>query len=353
MEQSPARFAGVTIRRISHRLTRATLFVLLAVAAMLCAGCQTPQRPIAAPARHSIRSEQLLVLSDFKIEKEHPLIQDLIALRGQVSETLALPMQKEEVVVYLFSNEGEYHKYLDAAYPGLPRRRAYFVGTPRELAVYTYWGDRIQEDLRHEYTHGLLHACLKNVPLWIDEGLAEYFEVAGPKPGTVNSEYAQRLAASLANGWRPDMQRLEKLDEFSQMQRIDYQEAWSWVHYMLHTTPESKQALLSYLADLQHENKPHALSARLAQADPHVSSRILGYLASLNMSPMWSGQARVGYRPNDAIDRAPEFGESAQGSSPAVVNSRAAGVASLRDVPVTSSLFLDDDKSSATGSMSD
>jgi hypothetical protein len=264
------------------------------VAFSLCAGCQTPQRAIGRPAQHSIRAEQLLVLSDFKIDKDHPLIQDLIALRGQVAQTLALPMQKEEVVVYLFSTESKYHRYLDAAYPGLPRRRAYFVGTPRELAVYTYWGDRIQEDLRHEYTHGLLHASLKSVPLWIDEGLAEYFEVVGPKPGTINTEYAQRLSASLANGWRPDMKRLERLDEFSQMQRIDYQESWSWVHYMLHTTPETREALLSYLADLQHSTSPKPLSDRLAKADPYVSSRVLSYLASLNTAHLWSGHPQDG-----------------------------------------------------------
>jgi hypothetical protein len=282
------RHSGATIRLSPVGVLLAA--VLTIAVWSLCVGCLTPQKPIARPARHSIRSEQLLVLSDFKIAKEHPLIQDLISLRGQVSQSLALPEQKEEVVVYLFSTEGEYYKYLDSAYPGLPRRRAYFVGTPHELAVYTYWGERIQEDLRHEYTHGILHACLKNVPLWIDEGLAEYFEVAGPNPGTINTEYAQRLSASLANGWRPDMARLERIDEFSQMQRIDYQEAWSWVHYMLHTTPEAKEALLSYLSDLQHSAVPPPLSGRLAQADPYLEPRFLSYLASLNTPQMWSGQ---------------------------------------------------------------
>ena len=43
--------------------------------------------------------------------------------------------------------------------------------------VYTYWGNRIQQDLRHELTHAILHSVLKDVPLWLDEGLAEYFEV--------------------------------------------------------------------------------------------------------------------------------------------------------------------------------
>lgn len=267
----------------------AALFLAaLFAGACVVSGCQSSPRVVTRPSRHSIRSDQLLVLSDFRLAKDHPLIQDLITLRHQVAETLNLPLDREEVVVYLFTTEQDYQQYLEGAYPGLPHRRAYFVGTPRELAVYTFWGDRIQEDLRHEYTHGLLHASLKNVPLWIDEGLAEYFEVSGPWPGTVNVDYAQRLAASLANGWRPDMKRLERLDEFAQMQRIDYQEAWSWAHYMLHSTPEAKQALLSYLADLQTTAHPRPLSDRLEEVDPHVASRFLAYLTSLNTAHLLS-----------------------------------------------------------------
>ena len=42
----------------------------------------------------------------------------------------------------------EYRKYIEETYPGLPFRRAYFIGTPDKLAVYTFWGDKIREDLR-------------------------------------------------------------------------------------------------------------------------------------------------------------------------------------------------------------
>ncbi len=217
---------------------------------------------MARPARHSIRSDQLLILSDFKLPRDHPLVVELISLRKQISQTLDLPIQQQVVVVYIFSSESEYREYLNTSYPGLPERRAYFVGTPRELAVYTFWGDRIQEDLRHEYTHGLLHAGLKAVPLWLDEGLAEYFEVPGPVPGTINNDYTSRLRGLVANSWRPDLKRLEGLEEFSQMQRVDYQEAWAWVHYLLHSSPDTRDNLLSYLRDLRKDANPNPLSCR-------------------------------------------------------------------------------------------
>jgi hypothetical protein len=260
-----------------RRFLRAALAV-----AGLAVGCQVPKQSVLArPARHSIRSGRLVVYSDHKLPKHHPLIEDLILLRKQITVALDLPVQKEEVAIYIFSTEKEFRDYLNRAYPGLPNRRAFFMGSRDELAVYTYWGERIQEDLRHEYTHGLLHASLRAVPLWLDEGLAEYFEVAGPRPGTVNTEYAGRLAASVVNGWRPNLAALEKLEEFSRMQHIHYQEAWAWVHYMLHDTTGAKPVLLAYLHELRTQTNPAPLSERLKRELPNAEERFLAHASTL------------------------------------------------------------------------
>ena len=168
-------------------------------------GCRLPEKAVALPTRHSVESDQLLVLSDFKLSKDHELIRNLNQLRDDVATELDLPLKHNRVVVYLFSDEHSYREYLNTVFPGLPNRRAYFVGTSHDLAVYTYWGDRIQEDLRHEYTHGLLHSSMKHVPLWLDEGLAEYFEIDSPARTHVNERYVRRLDEMHAKGWKPDI----------------------------------------------------------------------------------------------------------------------------------------------------
>ncbi|MFQ5730617.1 MAG: lipopolysaccharide kinase InaA family protein, partial [Planctomycetaceae bacterium] len=282
--ESPSRDAGIETSR--RRFLKAAL-----VTGALFLGCRTPKRQVLAlPSRHSIRSGQLLVLSDFKLRKDQPLIQDLVLLRKQVTVALQLPAQREEVVVYIFESRRKYREYLNKAYPGLPGRRAYFVGTPDQLAVYTYWGERIQEDLRHEYTHGLLHATLRDVPLWIDEGFAEYFEVAGSQPGTVNTEYAGRLAAALANGWRPSLPKLERLEEFSQMQRVHYQEAWAWVHYLLQSGDDgSREVLLGYLRDLRTQQHPKRLSKRLRDHLPRYEERLIAHVAKIQTPQLLPG----------------------------------------------------------------
>lgn len=279
----PSCIAGLVDRGDAGARSSRRRFLAALSAAFLAAGCQLGRNQVVTrPAKYSVRSERLLVLSDFKLSKEHPLIQDLVTLRGQVAETLNLTFDTQQVTVYLFSDHATYRKYLDATYPGLPDRRAYFVGTSKELAVYTFWGDRIQEDLRHEYTHGLLHSALKTVPLWLDEGLAEYFEVPGPNPGTLNAEYATRLPKALANGWHPDVTRLERIEEFSQMQRFDYQESWAWMHFLLHSSPDTREVLLGYLEELKTNPKPGPLSVRLRQEYPEYSPRFAAYIATLH-----------------------------------------------------------------------
>lgn len=265
------------------RISRRALLQLTGAAAAVWLGSCRIAQPAAVtlPSRHSVAAEQLLVQSDFKLGADHAVIQDLNRLRASICSILQLPPERERVVVYVFSNELSYRQYLQATFPQLPPRRAYFVGTPQGLAVYTFWGERLQEDLRHEYTHGLLHSCHPEVPLWLDEGLAEYFEVPEGRPGHLNSDYAERLANALSNGWRPDLKRLESLKEFSQMQRTDYQEAWAWVHFLLHHSADSRRVLLDYLHDLRASHAAEPVSERLAREIPSYHDRLVSHVGSL------------------------------------------------------------------------
>jgi tRNA A-37 threonylcarbamoyl transferase component Bud32 len=278
VERTPTRLPSNTLRR---RPARAAGLLLAAMFAFC--GCQAIERPVTLPVKYEVKckGEQLLILSNFKLKEDHELIRELTTLREQEATILALPLQRDPVVIYLFSNEPEYRKYMAVTYPKLPPRSAYFVGTPTELAVYTHWGQSVREDLRHEYTHGLLHSAMKRVPLWLDEGLAEYFEISGPQPGGINREYATKLSKLLAQGWQPDLKRLERLGDDAQMRRSDYQESWAWVHFMLHGSPETKRVLLAYLKDLRTIPDPKPISRRLAAECPDFQERSMAYMGRL------------------------------------------------------------------------
>ncbi|MFM8579272.1 MAG: DUF1570 domain-containing protein, partial [Planctomycetaceae bacterium] len=148
--------------------------------------------------------------------------------------------------------------------------RAFFVETDTSLTVYACWQDRIAEDLRHETTHGYVHAVMPGVPLWIDEGLAECFELPR-SAGGLHREHVQHLQTRLLEGtWRPDLVRLESLTSAAALTQDEYAEAWAWVHWLLHSSPERRRLLQTFLADVRFNAASAApLSVRLVRATEH------------------------------------------------------------------------------------
>ena len=271
-------------------------------AASLTFGCQSTKKTadlpvVSLPGRHSVQADQLVLLSDFRINYNDPVIADLKTLRGDVLKVLELTPSEQPVVVYLFENEQLYYDYLKSTWPMLPYRRAYFFGNSYELTVYTSWGDKVQEDLRHEFTHGILHSTLRTVPLWLDEGIAEYFEEAGEEPGTVKRKAVERLSLAMSNGWKPSMTRLESLTEVADMGQSDYEESWAWIHFLLHGDPAVRQTLVDYLADLRTASNPEPLSSRLDETMLTANDRFASYVASLNTFGWPDGSSAEGRHP--------------------------------------------------------
>ena len=222
------------------------------------------------PSAHSFRVSQFVFYSDFELKKDAPLFRELSQLREQVHKELQLPQSSTLIQVHLFEDKEKYERFMGLKFPELPKRRAFFVAMPRrmggneDLYVYTYWGDRVQQDLRHELTHALLHASCKDVPLWLDEGLAEYFELPAASQG-VNQSHLEYLCRGPMGPSRVDLERLEQMTKVEQMTPAEYRESWAWVHLMLRTTPQSRQTLIAYLNELRTNPRPGPLKPRLTR----------------------------------------------------------------------------------------
>lgn len=231
-----------------------------------CAHVPPPQ--VALPAGNDLVREQLVFHSDSPLPAQHRLFEELVALRAQVAARLELPTSDEPIHVYLFENADLFRAFMGLHYPNLPVRRAFFVESDTRLAVYAYWGDRVAEDLRHETAHGYLHAVVPSIPLWLDEGLAEYFEVPRGAAG-INRPHVGQLVQRLAQGgWRPDLRRLETLANAGDMTQLDYAESWAWAHWLLESSPKRKTLLRGYLASLRQAGVAEPLSLQLARSEP-------------------------------------------------------------------------------------
>ena len=234
------------------------------------------------PVAHSLRTTGFIVQSDFRIADNAPIIQELETLKQQIGQSLQLPAQRDPVVVYLFSDESGYRSYMEKTWPALPQRRAYFIGTSRELAVYSFHGPGVEEDLRHELTHGLLHASLKTVPLWLDEGLAEYFEVRGTNVGEPHHDHLRTLRKTLSSGWRPSLAELEGITDFQKMTQRDYAESWAWVHYLLHSHSQGESVLQNYIAGLRDSEAPGAMADLLGTESGGSAMRMTAWVTEMS-----------------------------------------------------------------------
>jgi len=281
--------------RLSRGCRSSALGTLALVLALGCHSIQIntpgPEKtdkttPPAAPGKHALRVGPFIFMSDFELKAGLPLFKELAALPDHVSRELQLPASSTIVQVYLFQNRECYEQFMRAKYPELPSRRAFFVAQPRttggtdDLLVYTYWGDRIQQDLRHELTHALLHSVLVDVPLWLDEGLAEYYELPREWKG-INYQHLEPLRRA---SFSPDLDRLEQLSQVQQMTPAEYREAWAWVHLMLHGKAEARGVLLAYLQQLRTVKNPGPLAPKLAEVYTSLDDALSSHLARVDKS---------------------------------------------------------------------
>ena len=169
----------------------------------------------------------------FPLEPYRRLLEELPEQQRELSRILGVPAATQPIHVYLFADADEYQRYLSALQPDVPYRRALFVKSAGVLSVYAYRQAELDVDLRHECTHALLHSVLAEVPLWLDEGLAEYFEMP-PGKRAFDHPNLEALRWNVRLGLVRSVESLEQRQELDDMTSADYRQAWAWVHYMLH-----------------------------------------------------------------------------------------------------------------------
>jgi hypothetical protein len=210
-------------------------------------------------------------------EEGRRLVSEMDKLQEDVETLLAITASDEPIQVNLFKSSSTYRQHLAQRVPEAAGRPALFVKGADMSRVYVYKRRGYSTDVRHECTHAVLHNALPFVPLWLDEGFAEYFEVAGTSRAS-GSPYLRSIKRSILFGWKPNLERLEAMSDLSQMGTEEYRESWAWVHYMLHGPVEVRQVLSDYLYDLQQGDTEARLSERLRLVDPQIDRRLVAHL---------------------------------------------------------------------------
>lgn len=239
---------------------------------LICAGLMSFLSP-AAPAAESDGDwvdyrtvGRFQIRAEFRLDRYRELVEFLDGIgehEDDIIATLGISRSESPILISIFQNRRSYQRGIQREAPEGLRRQAVFIQKPDHGRLYVFLHPQVLTDLRHETTHAILHATLPFLPLWLDEGLAEYFEVPAVERAS-GHPHLSRVQWALRLGGRADMARLEKLESLQQMDGTDYREAWAWTHFLLHGPRAGSDALRQYLKQIEEHTPPGPLSQTLA-----------------------------------------------------------------------------------------
>jgi tetratricopeptide (TPR) repeat protein len=138
----------------------------------------------------------------------------------------------------------------------------------------------------HEYTHSVLHANFRHLPLWFDEGVAKYYETAklvngraqiGASPKYLDSFLYHRALLPVVDLFGVTNEA-KVYGENNEKRELFYDQSWAVVHYLF-----DKQKLPDFgkyveLTDNQHMPIPEAIEAAFHMTPKKFDDELASYL---------------------------------------------------------------------------
>ena len=250
----------------------------LIVAAMPWLGLTTQSQPVLASQRDWLY---------FHYEQQPVALPEVIAslksLPTRLSKYYRQELTVKPVHVLVFPNRQCYLRHLDRTLPKAPRRTSLFVVRGGKPTILIVDGERFQQDLVHEAVHAVNYANFGSgeFPLWLDEGVAEWFEDSESRQEKIHGELIrgimgdqrQALAVPLK------MSTLERITSTMRADAMVYAASWAWCRFLGDHSTACHRVWLRYLSDIQSGIAPGKLSHRLTLAVPNYEELFLRSLS--------------------------------------------------------------------------
>ncbi len=205
------------------------------------------------------------------------MLRELSCLETDIEEILGFTFRGRRIEGNIFATRETYLEYVSRKFPEASDRSALYIGSADIGRILLYEHSGTLDDLRHECTHAIVHGIIPSIPLWLDEGLAEYFEV--PREARIDANpYLAELKKLCATSWTPDLRRLEQKVQLSELSADDYRECWAWTHFFIHGPPSSRKVFDEFLIQSQSGRSAGRLSellnSQLAQFEADLISHL-------------------------------------------------------------------------------
>jgi hypothetical protein len=179
--------------------------------------------------------------------------------------------------IVMFPDAESFHQYARTSTGNTnPNTGGYYSTLTNEAVTYTYPDDnRTMEVAKHEATHVIAMGILGTMPLWLNEGLAEYFSKLSIRSQVsqvaVHEDWLQLARATVASGYPQRFAEFLKLTPETWRNEYEanhYALAWSLVYYMLGTEAGQQTLAELMLQMTQQYCEPIDSAEALARAYP-------------------------------------------------------------------------------------
>jgi tetratricopeptide (TPR) repeat protein len=201
----------------------------------------------------SIKSQRVEVLTDAGEHTGRDLLARFETIRN-IFQDVALADDPLPVRAIAFSSEREFHDYHDdRLVEGFQTR-----GDRDYIAMFV--GPEARRVATHEYVHVVLNHARCSLPIWFEEGLAEFYSNADVRDTkiTVGERIDGRLASLTSTAWL-SASELSSRDRAITRRPIFYAESWALVH-MLNLSPRWRDGMPQFVLALA-ENRDGFQSA--------------------------------------------------------------------------------------------
>ncbi|MGF1580961.1 MAG: hypothetical protein ACFCD0_16480 [Gemmataceae bacterium] len=244
-----------------------TALILIHVSLGTTTGGAFPSTPRTQPRSWVIDAPPIRFIADHPLPQASKLHKDLVHLSSRLQKDLGVPPLKHSVRVYVYKSLKDYQRAVLKTIPYLReadvQRSGIFLWRNNTPYVFLVHDKTFPRTLRHEFTHVMLNVHFGEIPIWVDEGLALYYE-NGAAVGW-NSEMAEELTTQLTRGWIPDLKTLEKRRTMQDLDYLSYAESWGWTYLLLTRTPNGNVHMQNYLNRVKRSRKKINLTDSLGR----------------------------------------------------------------------------------------
>ena len=271
--------------------------------------CAVPAGAAKERKWYELRSEHFHVLTDGSPKKAVRITRKLEEFRFLLSQLLPGLRLDPPVptTVLLFRNAKSIRPYQRVGANGKPLKNAGFMlpGRERMYLVVDTSKSGVYKTAFHEFVHLVMHLTAEDIPVWLNEGIAEFYEETEIRGRNFKIGYFNE-------GWLRLLQR-KKLIPFDVLQEADhdseyytreklrqvfYAQSWALVHFLMTENEQKRQSQLGKYLNLTAQGTPTGQAFRAAfEAEPEeIRKEFKDYLRQ-NRFRYFTGKLKAEYEP--------------------------------------------------------